>query len=103
MSIKPINGYDRIAKFIASKPMQAIIRCADKNPAIFQSATVFTMSSILRPTAIMATPAKTDEMKKDRLYSASKSIASGVTDLVFSTALFLPLNKGINKVSEKLF
>lgn len=103
MSINPINGYDRIAKFIASKPVQSVIKYADKNPAIFQSATVFAMSSIVRPATIMVTPAKNADMEKDRLYSASKSVASGITDLAFSTALFLPLNKGINNLSKKLF
>lgn len=103
MSINPINGYDRIAKFIASKPMQKIIKYADKNPAIFQSATVFGMCSVMRPATILITPAKTEEEKKDRLYSSAKSVASGITDLAFSTLLFMPLNKIINNTTEKLF
>lgn len=103
MAIRPINNYDRIAKFISSKPMQKVIRYADKNPALFQSATVFTSASLLRPMTIMGTPAKTEDRRKDNLYSASRSFASGVTDLVFSTALFLPANKAINKLSEKSF
>jgi len=101
--INPVNGYERIAKFLASKPMQKIIRYADKNPALFQSATVFTTASLLRPMTIMGTPAKTEDRKKDNLYSASKSVASGITDLAFSTALFIPANKAINKISDKAF
>lgn len=103
MAIKPVNGYDRIAKFISSKPVQSVVRFADKNPALFQSATVFTAASVLRPATIMGTPAKTKERHIDNLYSASRSVASGITDLAFSTALFLPANKGINKLSDKLF
>lgn len=103
MTINPINNYDRIAKFISSKPMQKIIRYADKNPALFQSVTVFTSASLLRPMTIMGTPAKTEDRRKDNLYSASRSFASGVTDLAFSTSLFLPANKAINKLSEKAF
>ena len=103
MAINPLNGYDRIAKFIASKPVQKIIRFADKNPALFQSATVFATASLFRPATIMGTPAKTEDRRKDNLYSASKSVASGITDLAFSTALFIPANKGINKISDKMF
>ena len=102
MTINPIGVYDKIAKFIAKKPIQKIIRYADKNPALFQSATVFTTASMLRPMAIMGVPATTEDRKKDNLYSASKSIASGITDLGFSTALFLPANKGIDKISKTL-
>lgn len=101
MSISPVH--QKIANFIIKKPVQSILRYADKNPAIFQSVTIFTMSSIIRPATIMATPAPTEERKKDRLYSASKSIASGITDLLFSLALFTPANKGINKLTRKLF
>lgn len=101
MNISPVH--QKIANFITKKPIQSILRYADKDPAIFQSATVFAMSSILRPATIMATPATTDEMKKDRLYSASKSVASGVTDLLFSLALFMPANRGINNLTRRLF
>lgn len=103
MSIYPVNGYERVAKFISSKPMQKIIRYADKNPAIFQSATVFGMCSVLRPATILVTPAKNENMKSDRLYSSAKSVASGITDLAFSTMLFMPANKLINKTTDKLF
>lgn len=103
MSINPISGYDKVAKIIASKPVRKIIEYADKNPALFQSATVFTTASLLRPITIMGTPAKTEDRIKDNLYSASKSIASGITDLAFSTALFVPANKAIGKISDKAF
>lgn len=103
MSINPISGYDKVAKIIASKPVRKIIEYADKNPALFQSATVFTTASLLRPITIMGTPAKTEDRRKDNLYSASKSIASGITDLAFSTALFVPANKAIGKISDKAF
>lgn len=103
MPINPISNYDKIANFIASKPVQKVVRYADKNPALFQSATVFTTASLLRPMTIMGTPASTEDRRKDNLYSASRSFASGVTDLAFSTALFVPANKGINKLSTKIF
>ena len=103
MTIQPVGIYEKIAKFIAKKPVQKIIRYADKNPALFQSATVFTTASVLRPMAIMGVPASTEDRQKDNLYSASKSIASGVTDLAFSSALFIPANKGINKISDAMF
>ena len=51
----------------------------------------------------MGTPASTSEQKKDRVYSASKSVASGLTDLAFSTAIFVPCNKIINKYTNNLF
>ena len=102
MAINPVNGYDKIAKFITKKPIQTIIRNADKNPALFQSGVIFTMASIVRPATIGITPAKTEADKQDRLYSACKSIASGVTDLGFSSLLFIPANKAINKLSDNL-
>lgn len=100
---KPINSYDRIAKFLTYKPVQKIIRYADKNPALFQSGTVFATASVLRPVTLIGSPAKNEERRRDNLYSASRSIASGITDLAFSTALFLPVNKAINKISDKAF
>lgn len=101
MKVSPFHY--TIANIIQKKPVQSIIRYADKNPAIFQSGTVFAMSSILRPVTIMGTPASSENMKKDRLYSASKSIASGITDLLFSTLLFLPFNKVVDTFTRKLY
>lgn len=102
MSINPISPYDKIVNFITKKPIQKIIRYADKNPAIFQSATVFATCSVLRPATILVTPAKTEDMKKDRAYSSAKSMASGLTDIIFSTLLFRPLNKIIDKTTDTL-
>ena len=102
MAISTINNYDKIARLITKTPIQAIIRKADKNPALFQSGVVFTMASIIRPATINITPAKTEADKQDRIYSACKSIASGITDLVFSTLLFVPANKAIDKFTENL-
>lgn len=99
--IRPIGTYNKAIKFITSKPVQKVIRYADKNPALFQSATVFASASILRPMTLMSAPAKTEARRKDNLYSSSRSIASGITDLLFSSALFLPANKAINKIGDK--
>lgn len=101
--IKPVNTYSKIANFFANKNVQKIFKYAEKNPALFQSGTVFMSASILRPMTLLSSPAKTEERRKDNLYSSSRSIASGVTDLGFSSMLFLPTNKAINKIGDKCF
>lgn len=94
----------RVAKYIEKhKGAQSILRKADSNPALFQSLTVFTLATLVRPSTIMATPAKTSEGKKDKLYSASRSIMTGIVDLSTAFIIFLPLNKILNKTGRKLY
>ena len=98
------NNYVKIANFIERSPKtQKVLRFADKNPAIFQSSCVFALTTVLRPASIMAIPSKTKDGKADAKYSSARSIATGVVDLVTSTAIFVPLNKAIDSSTRKLF
>lgn len=97
-----INNYKKIARVVSKKPISNILKFSDDNPALFQSAIVFTSASILRPMTLLSSPAKTPERRVDNLYSSSRSIASGAVDLAFSSLLFVPINKAINKLGNKL-
>lgn len=98
------NIYSNIANRIAkSGTIQKTLRLADSNPALFQSVSVFALSTTLRPAAILAIPTNSEKAKKDSLYSASRSIATGLVDLGFALMVFIPLNKAIDVATRKLF
>ena len=96
---------DKICSNIAnhinkSQGTQKVLKKIGKNPAIFSAVTAFGMASILRPTIIGALPFKNN---KDKKCSQASAVASGLTDLVTTAAIFIPLNKGIEKVSRALY
>lgn len=91
---------EAVANFINnSKTTQNILKGINKNPAIYTAASAFVFASIMRPTLIGFMPFKE---KKDKQYSQASAIAAGLVDLAATTALFIPLNKQINKASLQL-
>jgi len=104
-NIKTQNFYQKTANFIEKSPKtQKILKFADSSPSLFNSTIVFGLATILRPSTILLMSNDTDkDSRKDSLYSASKSIASGICDMGFSLAVFLPLNKLIDKSTRLLF
>ena len=92
---------DKIANFINhSKTTQKVLRAVSDNPALASAATSFVFASGLRPAAQGILPIKNNEDKK---YTIASSVATGVTELLFSGAVFVRLNKGIQSISKKLY
>lgn len=91
---------EKVANFINnSKTAQKILKGVNKNPAVYNAATSFCFASIMRPVAMEGMKFKE---KKDKQYSQASAIAAGVVDLAATALLFIPLNKSINKASNKL-
>ena len=80
--------------------VQKVLYKIGKNPAMFSDVASFGLASILRPAVLDKLPFKND---KDRKCSKASAISSGVVDLATTTAIFLPLNKGIEKAGQALF
>lgn len=92
---------DKIASFInRSKTTQKVLRAVSDNPSLASAGVAFIAASILRPTAQGVLPIKD---KKDRAYTIGSSVATGVTELALSAAIFIPANKGIQKLSKQLY
>lgn len=95
---------DKISNGIArcinkSKGTQKILNGIGDNPAMFSAVASFGLASVLRPAILDKLPFKN---KKDRNCSKASAISSGVTDLVTTAAIFLPLNKSIEKAGSTL-
>lgn len=92
---------DKIASFINnSKVTQKILRAVSDNPALASAGVSFVAATILRPSAQGVLPIKD---KKDKAYTIGSSVATGVTELALATAIFIPANKAIQKVSKQLY
>jgi hypothetical protein len=92
---------DKVARWINnSKVAQKTLRAVSDNPALASAGISFVAASIMRPAAQGILPIKD---KKDKAYSIASSVATGVTELAFATALFIPANKAIQKVSKQLY
>lgn len=92
---------DRIASFInKSKVTQKILRGVSDNPALASAGIAFVAASIFRPSMQYALPIKD---KKDKAYTVASSVATGVTELALSAAIFIPANKLIQKTSKQLY
>ena len=96
---------DGLAKGIAdwigkSQRTQAVLRHVNKNPAVFSAVVSFGLASILRPLAIGVLPFKND---KDKKCSQASAISAGLIELASTIAIFVPLNKSIEKVSQSLY
>jgi hypothetical protein len=95
---------DKISKSIAgfinnSKGAQRVLRGIGKNPAIFSATAAFGLASVIRPKVLEILPFKDD---KDRKASQATALASGLSDLLATAAIFIPLNKGIEKAAQVL-
>ena len=92
---------ERVANWIGRSPrVQAALRGINKNPAIFSAVTAFGLASILRPAAIGALPFKND---KDKKCSQASAVSAGLIELASTVAIFIPLNRCIEKVSKSLY
>lgn len=103
--INPIGGNDGFAKKIAnwinnSEGAQKVLRGINKNPAVFSAITAFTLASILRPAAIGLLPFSND---KDKKCSQASAVSAGLVELAATAAIFVPLNKCIEKSSKALY
>lgn len=96
---------DGVAEGIAnwinnSTKTQNVLKKINKNPAIFSAIISFGLASILRPATIGILPFKND---KDKKCSQASAVAAGLTELAATAALFIPLNKSIEKASKSLY
>ena len=91
----------RVADWIGnSKGAQSALKKINKNPAVFSAVVSFGLASILRPAAIGLLPFKDD---KDKKCSQASAVSAGLIELASTIAVFIPLNKTIEKVSKSLY
>ena len=95
MNVKKIAGFIN-----NSKTTQNVLRKINKNPAVFNAASAFVLASVFRPSLIGVMPFKE---KKDKHYSQASAVAAGIVELGATCALFIPLNKSIEKASKMLY
>ena len=96
---------DKVAQGIAgfinkSEKTQKVLKGINKNPAIFSATISFGLASILRPAAIGLLPFKN---KEDKKCSQASAISAGLVELLSTIAVFIPLNKLIEKTSKSLY
>ena len=96
---------DGVAKGIAdwigrSRRAQGVLRQINRNPAIFSAVVSFGLASMLRPAAIGVLPFKNS---KDKKCSQASAVSAGLIELIASIAIFIPLNKTIEKTSKSLY
>lgn len=92
---------DKVANFINnSATAQKLLKGVNKNPAVYNAVSSFALAAVARPALIGVTPFKD---KNDKKISQASSVAAGVVELGATVALFLPLNKSIQKASDNLF
>ena len=95
---------DKISQGIAGcinnhRGVQKVLYGIGKNPAIFSAVASFGLASVIRPLILDKMPFKND---KDKKCSKASAISSGISDLVTTALIFIPLNKGIEKAGESL-
>lgn len=96
---------DKIAEGIAnyinnSKRTQEVLKGINRNPAVFGAAVSFCLASLLRPATIGLLPFKN---KNDKKTSQASAISAGLVELISTVAVFIPLNKAIEKTSKNLY
>lgn len=92
---------NRIANFINnSKTAQTLLKSINDNPAVYNAVSSFALAAVARPALIGVLPFKE---KKDKHYSQASAVAAGIVELGATAALFLPLNKSIQKASDSLY
>ncbi len=79
--------------------LQKVLGSVGKNPAMFSAVASFGLASVVRPAILDKVPFKND---KDRDCSKACAITAGVADLATTSAVFIPLNKGIEKAGKAL-
>lgn len=96
---------NNVAKGVAdwigrNKRVQGALRGINKNPAVFSAIVSFGLASIMRPAAIGVLPFKNSDDKK---CSQASAVSAGLIELASTIAIFIPLNKSIEKVSKSLY
>lgn len=79
--------------------LEKFFESANSNSAVFGAVYSAALACLLRPIVILSMPAKGSN-KEDNRYSASHSIASGLTGAAFAFALNQPLAKGIKEFAK---
>lgn len=98
------NFHNRIATYVKNSPnTQKFLKTVEKNPAYVNSLLCAGVGIAMKPATILLMPSKTNEMKKDNQYSIARSVSTGLIDFIFALALFIPLNKHIDKVGRNLY
>lgn len=98
------NFHFKVAKFISkNKAIKKTITIIEKNPAMANSLICAGIGIIAKPATILLMPEKNLEVKKDKQYGIARSISTGFIDFLFALALFIPLNKYINKTGKNLY
>lgn len=95
---------DKISQGIAGcinnhKGVQKVLHRIGKNPAMFSAVASFGLASVIRPAILDKMPFKND---KDKKCSKASAISSGVSDIITTALIFIPLNKGIEKAGHYL-
>ena len=83
--------------FYNSKTLKSILRFAEKNGALFTSATALILSAAVRPAAIMSTPYTDRENKK---LACAKAIMSTILDFVITLAISVPVVKAVGNINK---
>lgn len=103
-TIKTSNFSQKVANFIEKSPKtQNLLKKISKNPSLFNAGYTAILATTFKPVSIFMLAINSDEGKKDAKYGAAKSISTGILDFLLAFAIFIPLNKRLNKISEKLF
>ena len=104
MKINNINISQKVANFIEKSPKtQDLLQKVSKNPALFNAGYTTVLATTLKPVSILYLAVNSDDGKEDAKYGAAKSISTGILDFLVALIIFIPLNKRLNKVSDKLF
>lgn len=91
--IKPVANF-----IIKNKAAQNAFKFASNNPSLFESGTVFALSTTIRPATMYALPTN----KEDKKYYMARSIITGCLDLLTSSVYYVPLGKYIKNITPKL-
>src|SRR5574344_207787 len=103
-TIKTSNFSQKVANFIEKSPKtQNLLQKIAKNPALFNAGYTAILATTIKPASILMLAINTDTGKDDAKYGAAKSISTCILDFLLALIIFIPLNKRLNKVSEKLF
>ena len=95
---------DKISQGIAGcinnhRGVQKVLHKIGKNPAMFSAVASFGLASIIRPAVLDKMPFKNESDKK---CSKASAIMTGALELATTAAIFIPLNKSIEKAGSAL-
>lgn len=98
------NFHSNVASYISkNKIVQKTLLSVEKNPAMVNSLICAGIGIVAKPATILLMPSKDKEVKRDKQYSIARAVSTGLIDFVFALALFIPLNKRIDKAGRKLY